>query len=321
MITITEENVKTWSELGSRGAFGKVINDIGANDPDVVVLTADLADATKVREFSKLYPERFFQVGIAEQNMIGIASGFALAGKTPFATTFACFASMRVCEQVRTDVCYPQLNVKIVGADGGLVMGTLGTTHYGLEDIGVLRSIPNLVIISPADGAEIVKATWAAARYKGPVYLRLTGGKDLPVIYNQDFDFEIGKAIQLCDGKDVTIIANGAMLYTALQAASLLENKGIHARVLDMHTVKPLDVEAVRKAAQDTRLIVTVEEHSIIGGLGSAVAETLSESGGAPKLIRFGCPDRFGHIATYKTMLERYGLTETNIASVVMNNL
>lgn len=321
MLEINAANVQTWSEVGSRGAFGKTINDIGAANSNVVVLTADLADATRVREFSRLYPDRFFQVGIAEQNLVGIAAGMALAGKTPVATTFACFAGMRVAEQVRTDVCYPNLNVKLVGADGGFIMGTLGTTHYAFEDIAILRSFPNMVILSPSDGAQIVKATYAAVDYPGPVYIRLTGGKGLPIVYHDDFDFQIGKAITVRPGSDVTLIGTGTAVYFLLRAAEQLAAQGVSARVIDMHTLKPIDGEAVRAAARETRLIVTGEEHNIVGGLGSGIAEVLAEMGGAPPLVRLGLPDRFLHIATYPTMLKLCGLAEENIISVVTSHL
>lgn len=317
MLTVNETNAKKWSELGERGTFGKTILEIAKEKPEVVVVTADLADATKVREFSKTFPDRFFQVGIAEQNMIGVAAGIALYGKTVFATSFACFSSMRACEQVRTDVAYPKLNVKVIGSHAGYVMGTLGTTHYAIEDIAIMRSIPNMVILSPADGAEVMKATWAAAEYKGPVYLRFTGGENHPIVYKDEFNFEIGKAITLKDGKDVTLIGTGSLVAAALDAAALLEKEGISTRVLDMHTLKPLDVEAVRKAAGETGMIFTAEEHNVIGGLGSAVAEVLAEEGSSVKLVRIGTQDEFVHIATYPTLLERCGFTSEKIYQTV----
>jgi len=321
MLEVNETNVKNWSLFGERGTFGKTIVDIAKQKPEVVVVTADLADATKVREFSQTFPDRFFQVGIAEQNMVGIAAGLALYGKTVFATSFACFSSMRVCEQVRTDVAYPELNVKIIGSHAGYVMGTLGTTHYAIEDIGIMRSIPNMVILSPADGAEVVKATWAAAEYQGPVYLRFTGGENHPVVHNNDFDFQIGKAITLKGGHDITIIATGSLVAEALGAADLLEKDGISIRVLDMHTLKPIDAEAIRKAAAETKFIFTAEEQNIIGGVGSAVAEILAEEGSPARLVRIGTNDEFVHIATYPTLLERSGFTANGIYKRVVDSL
>ncbi len=317
MLTVNAANTKIWSELGERGTFGKTLIEVANEMPEVVVVTADLADATKVREFSKTFPERFFQVGIAEQNMVGVAAGLGLYGKTVFATSFACFSSMRVCEQVRTDVAYPKLNVKIIGSHAGYVMGTLGTTHYAIEDIAIMRAIPNMVILSPADGAEVMKATFAAARYKGPIYLRFTGGENHPIVHADEFDFEIGKAIPLKEGNDLTLIGTGSLVAETLGAATLLEKDGISARVLDMHTIKPLDVEAVRKAARETGMIFTAEEHNVIGGLGSAVAEVLAEEGSSVKLVRIGAQDEFVHIATYPTLLDRCGFTSEKIYQTV----
>ncbi|MBN1672315.1 MAG: transketolase [Kiritimatiellae bacterium] len=321
MLPITEAAVQEWSDIGPKGAFGKAIIAVAEACPDVVVVTADLSDATRVTEYSRLFPDRFFQVGIAEQNLIGVAAGLALHGKIPFATTFAAFASMRCCEQVRTDVAYPDCNVKVLGADGGVVMGTLGTTHYGIEDIAIMRAIPNMTVLSPCDGAEVVKATAAAALHVGPVYLRLTGGKKMPIVYREDFSFEIGKAITLRPGDDATILATGTMVAKALGAADLLEARGLNVRVVDMHTIKPLDEDAVRSAAQETSLIVTAEEHTVIGGLGSAVAEIVSGLQDTPRLVRIGLPDRFGHIANYAGLLNGYGLTEPGIADAVERNL
>ena len=321
MLEINEANVKAWSELGAGGSFGQAMMDVAESFPQALVICADLTDATRVREFSKRFPERFVQVGIAEQNAIGIAAGLALAGKMPFVTTFACFASMRCCEQVRTDLAYPNLNVKLVGSYAGVAFGTLGTTHYALEDVGILRSIANMVVLCPADGLETVKATWAAAQYPGPVYLRLTGGRNLPIVFPQDYSFVIGKAITLREGADASILATGSMVSRALSAADALTGEGIAVRVLDVHTLKPMDAEAVRRAALETGLLVTVEEHSIMGGLGSAVAEVLAEMGGAPRLVRMGLPDRFVRIANYATILNRCGLTEQNIAQTVKSNL
>ena len=321
MMEINETNIKTWSEIGSRGAFGKAMLYLGDTRSDLVVVTADLSDATRVTEFRNRFPEKFFNIGIAEQNMVGIASGLALAGKTVFATTFAAFAAMRCCEQLRTDMGYQKANVKLVGADAGVVMGTLGNTHYAVEDISIVRAMPYVVILSPADGLEIVKATLAAAEYNGPVYIRLTGARNNPIVYSEDYDFEIGKAVTIREGRDAALFATGAMVAKALSAADILKNKGVAARVVDIHTIKPLDTEVIRKAVKETGLVVTVEEHSILGGLGAAVAEVMAEEGNAPRLVRMGLPDSFGPIGTYDEQLERYGLTDVNIADTVMKNL
>lgn len=321
MMEFKEAYINKLSELGSRGAFGEAMMYLGDKMDDLVVMTADLADATRVTQFKKKFPDKFYNVGIAEQDLVTIASGMALAGKTVFATTFAAFASMRSCEQLRTDMGYQKANVKLVGADAGVVMGTLGNTHYALEDISITRAMANLVILSPADGVEIVKATLAAAEYKGPVYLRLTGAKNNPIVYREDYPFQIGRAVTLKEGGDATIIATGTMVYKALVAAELLKKQGIGARVVDIHTIKPLDTDVIKKAVGETGLIVTVEEHSVIGGLGAAVAEVVAEIGNAPKVIRVGLPDSFGLIGTYAEQLARYGLTAENIAETVSVNL
>lgn len=318
---INEADIKKWSEIGSRGAFGKAMLELGETMDDLVVLTADLSDATRVTEFRKRFPHKFYNVGIAEQNLVGVATGLAMAGKTVFATTFAAFAAMRSCEQVRTDMGYMKSNVKIVGADAGVVMGTLGNTHYAIEDIAIMRAMPYMVILSPADGAEIVKATLAAAEYKGPVYIRLTGARNNPIVYKEDYRYEIGKAVTLTEGRDVTIIATGTMVAMSIKAAKNLKTRGVSARVVDMHTIKPLDTEVIIKAAAETGIIITAEEHSILGGLGGAVAEVVAEIGGAPKVIRIGLPDRFDHVGTYEDQLERFGLTEKHIVEAVVKNL
>lgn len=319
MINLDNENINTWSKIGERGAFGKAIVDLARENEDIVVVTADLTDATKVREFSKLYPDRYFNVGIAEQNMIGISAGLALYGKTVFATSFGCFSSMRVCEQIRTDVAYPKLNVKVIGSHSGYAHGTLGTTHYSIEDVGIMRTIPNMVVISPADGMEVVKATCAAAAYKGPVYLRFTGVDNLPIVYHEDYEFKIGQAVELKKGEDITLIGAGSLVSACLNAAELLNEVGISARVINMHTIKPIDKEIILKASDETGMIFTAEEHNIIGGLGSAVAEVLAEVGSSTKLVRIGTKDEFVHIATYPTLLERCGFTGKGIYSQVMN--
>jgi len=321
MLQINEVNVKHWSTIGSRGAFGEALADIGEQMADVVALTADLADSTRTRSFSQHFPERFFQVGIAEQNLVGVSSGLALAGKIPFAATFGSFAATRCCEQVRDDVAYPNLNVKLVGILSGAAQGIVGVTHYGLEDVAITRSFGNMVVLSPCDGAEAVKATWAAARHVGPVYLRFTGGGNAPIIYNGEFPFEIGKAITLREGDDVALIATGSMVSYALEAAESLRARDISARVVDMHTIKPLDREVVEHACAELNLIVSIEEHSIVGGLGTAVAEVIAGQGKAPKLIRMGFPDAYQHFASYEGYLSQAGLTVSNIVGVVMDNL
>jgi len=254
-----------FSKESSRDAYGRALVRLGGENRNIVALTADLMHSVKIEEFKKQFPERFFNFGVAEQNMMGAAAGMATCGKIPFVSTFACFASMRACEQVRTDIAYPRLNVKIVVTHAGLSIGAGGTTHHATEDIGIMRSIANMTVIVPADAIETEKAVRAAAEYEGPVYIRLGRNPD-PVIYAQDYKYEIGKAVLLKEGKHVTIIATGRMVAESLIAANKLEEEGIEAGVINVHTIKPLDKEAVVEAANNTELIVTVEEHNIMGG-------------------------------------------------------
>lgn len=320
-MNFTKEQVKKLSDLGPRGAFGEAMMEIGATNDSVFVMTADLGDATRVSQFGRAYPDKYLNAGIAEQDLVGAAAGMALTGRTVVATTFAAFASMRACEQVRTDMGYMRANVKLIGADGGVVMGTLGNTHYAVEDIGVLRSCPYLTILSPADGVEIVKAVNAAIEMDGPVYLRLTGKSRLPIVYESDFDYHIGKAVRLCEGSDMTFFATGSMVYSALRAAELLAADGIRARVVDIHTIKPIDEAEIAAAVCETELLVSVEEHNVLGGLGAAVAEVVAGIGNCPKLLRIGLPDSFGPIGTYEYQLKRYGLTAGQIADQIRAQL
>ena len=261
----------------TRESFGEAITALAETNPDIVVLDADLAEATKTGIFKKKYPERFIDCGIAECNMIGIAAGLATCGKVPFAASFAMFSAGRAFEQVRNSVGYPHLNVKIVGSHAGISVGEDGATHQCCEDIALMRSIPGMVILNPADHYEMLAAVKAAAEHVGPVYIRLGRLAVESFNNNDDYKFEIGKGITLRDGKDITIIATGLMVGEAVKAVKALEAAGIDARLIDMHTIKPLDTELVLKAAQETGRIVTVEEHNVMGGLGEAVASYLSE--------------------------------------------
>lgn len=317
MFLINEQNANEWAKLGHRDVFGKTLLDLGEQKPETVVLAADLADATRVSAFGKRFPDRFINVGIAEQNMVGVAAGLALGGKMVFAGTFSTFASMRVCEQIRDDLAYQDLPVKIVGIDSGLATGTLGVTHYGLEDIAVLRALPNMTVLVPSDGASLMKLVWVAAEHPGPVYIRLSGGKPTPIIYREERDFAIGGSCTLAEGRHVAVLATGLMVSRALEAANSLRGEGIRVRVIDMYSIKPIDTAAIQRAADETDLIVTAEEHCITGGLGGAVAEVLAERGNAPRLIRIGLPDEFPHAATHETLLERYGLTGAHIAETI----
>ncbi|MDR3279821.1 MAG: transketolase family protein [Synergistaceae bacterium] len=316
MIGITSAKSKIWSKMGARAVFGMAMLELAGQRDDVVVLSADLVTSSGLDRFKKTYPDRCINVGIAEQNLIGIASGLAHEGATVFATSFAPFISMRAGEQIRMNMGYMEMNVKAVGIGSGLAMAHLGNSHYGLEDISVMRSIPNITVLCPADGAEIFQAVFAAAEIKGPVYIRLTGGVNNPIIYDGDYEFEIGKSIRLRDGGDLTIITNGAMAHQSLAAADILQKEGISASVINMHTVKPLDCEAVKVAAINGP-IVTVEEHSVIGGLGSAVAEYKSTLKNALPQLFIGLPDKYGKSGDYEYLIDTHGLTGEKIAAKI----
>ena len=300
-------------KIATREAYGKALVE-RADKYDYVVLDADLAEATKTVMFKKAYPDRFFDCGIAEGNMISVAAGLAAAGKMAFASSFAMFAAGRAFEQVRNSIGYPHLNVKIGATHAGITVGEDGATHQCLEDIALMRTIPGMTVINPADAVEAKAAVEAAMQTYGPFYLRF-GRFACPVV-TEGHKFEVGKGMQLRDGKDVTIIATGFMVHLALEAAETLAAEGIDARVINIHTIKPLDKEIILKAAKETGAIVTAEEHSIIGGLGSAVAETICEGCPVP-MLRVGVEDRFGKSGKVPPLLEEYGLTAANIADKV----
>lgn len=306
-------SIRTLSMLGQRGAFGQALTELGRDNENIVALSADLCNTSGLDRFKKAYPDRFINVGIAEQNMVGIAAGLASRGKIPFATTFANFAALRACEQVRHFMGYMHENVKLVGFGAGFSFGMFGTTHYAVEDIAALRAVNHLIILSPSDSACVVKAVEAAVKINAPVYLRLSGTMNNPVVYKEDFGFEIGKAITLREGTDVAVIATGTMVYNSLKAAEKLAETGVSIKVIDMHTIKPLDVEAV-KAACSAKLIVTVEEHSVHGGLGSAVAEALALERNKPPHLIVGTQNEYPHAGDFSYMQEVHGLTPEKIS-------
>lgn len=296
----------------TRDAYGQTLAEIGKTNPNIVVLDADLSASTKTATFAKAFPERFFNLGVAEQDMIGTAAGLAAAGKTVFASTFAVFGSGRAWDQVRMSVAYTRLNVKIVVTHAGITTGEDGASHQANEDIAIMRALPNMTVIVPADAIETEKVIQAAAKFYGPMYIRLSRPKT-PIICDQaGYTFEIGKGIIMRPGTDLTIVACGTMVAVALDAASILQDKGISARVVNLHTIKPLDASLLIKCAQETGAIVTVEEHSIIGGLGGAVAEVLAENAPVP-LARIGLKDVFGESGKPEELLVKYGLTPENI--------
>ncbi|KNF09170.1 transketolase C-terminal section [Gottschalkia purinilytica] len=303
----------TAKAMATRDAYGEALKELGKINKNVVVLDADLSKSTKTAEFQKEFPERFINVGIAEQNLIGTAAGLSTTGKIPFASSFAMFATGRAFEIIRNSVAYPKLNVKVAATHAGLTVGEDGASHQALEDISIMRTIPNMVVINPADGIEAKKAILKLAEHVGPAYIRL-GRSKVPVIFDEsNYEFEIGKGIQISDGNDVTIIGTGIMVSMALEAKEILSKEGINARVINIHTIKPIDQDIIIKSAKETGAIVTAEEHNVIGGLGSAVAEVISENYPVP-LIRVGVNDTFGESGSGDDLLKKYGLTPENIA-------
>ncbi|MFC1767207.1 transketolase family protein [Candidatus Margulisiibacteriota bacterium] len=303
-------------KASTREAYGKTLVELGKKHPNVVVLDADLSSSTKTSLFGKQFPDRFFDLGVAEQDMISTAAGIASCGKIVFASTFAVFGSGRAWDQVRVSVAYTRLNVKIVVTHGGITTGEDGATHQATEDIAIMRALPNMMVIVPADATETAKVIKELAKVHGPCYVRLSR-LATPVIHeNENYDFKIGKGIVLKDGKDVTIFACGIMVAEALNAAEELGKEGIKVRVVDIHTIKPIDKELIVKCANETGAVVTAEEHSIIGGLGGAVAEVLGENAPVP-MVRVGIKDMFGESGKPAELLEKYGLTSKEIISAV----
>ncbi len=307
------------SKKSTRQAYGEALVELGKINKDVVVIDADLSGSTKTSMFKKEFPERHFNVGIAEADLIGTAAGFATCGKVVFASTFAMFAAGRAFEQIRNTVAYPKLNVKIAPTHAGISVGEDGGSHQSVEDIALMRSIPGMVVLSPADAVETKKMIFAAAEYNGPVYIRM-GRLDINTILPEDYDFQIGIANTLRDGNDVTIAATGLMVERALEAAQTLEKEGISIRVINVGTIKPLDGETILKAAKETKFIITAEEHSVIGGLGSAVSEFLSEVH-PTKVKKLGIYDKFGQSGKGEELLEKYDLTAAKLVQMVKENM
>jgi len=312
----------TWSvtdgdKLTQAEVYGEVLSQLGDKYPDIVALTADLATSTKIGRFGKKYPERFINVGIAENSMFGLAAGLAQAGLRPVVSTFAVFTSLRSAEQVRTDICYQNLNVKIISTHAGISFGQAGSTHHCTEDLAVMRSFPNMTVIAPADGLETGNAVAAAMEWPGPVYIRIGRGFEPPVNKTQDYGYRIGKAITMRDGRDVTIIACGVGVLQAVRAAEVLDRQGLSARVINMHTIKPIDKDAIIQAVQDTRRIITVEDHNIMGGLGSAVAEVIVENGRACAFRKLGVPDCFSIVGYPEDLYHHYKFDADGIVETV----
>lgn len=301
----------TTKKIATRNGFGEEIVALGKLNDKIYVIDNDIGKSCKTSAFMKELPQQYLNVGIAEQNGAGIAAGLATCGKIPFVVTYAVFGSLRMCEQIRQEICYPNLNVKFACSHGGVTPANDGASHQAIEDMGVLRTIPNMTVIMPADYYAAKKLVKAAAEMYGPVFLRFTRD-NIPVIYDENTEFEIGKAVKLSDGKDVAIIANGDTVRLAIEAKETLEKEGISVRLLDMHTIKPLDKEAVISCINDIGKIITVEDHNIINGLGSAVCEVAAEMGKG-KVHRIGIQDQFGQSAPYERLLAMNGITVENI--------
>lgn len=307
-------------KIATREAYGKALAALANTNENVVVLDADLSKSTKTADFKVVAPERFFNMGIAEGNMMGVAAGLSTCGKVPFVSTFAMFAAGRAFEQIRNSICYPKLNVKVCATHAGLTVGEDGASHQAIEDISLMRSVPNMVVINPADDIETEAAIKAVAEMEGPCYVRLGRMAVSRVNDETNYNFVIGKGITLAEGNDVAIIATGIMVEAALEAKEELAKEGINARVINIHTIKPIDEELIIKAAKETGVIVTAEEHSIIGGLGSAVAEVVSEKCPVP-VLRVGVKDTFGESGKPNELLEKYRLTSKDIVNKVKKAL
>jgi len=303
-------------KIATRESYGKALVELSKINENVIVLDADLSKSTKTADFKAVAPDRFFNMGIAEANMMGVAAGLSTCGKVPFVSTFAMFAAGRAFEQIRNSICYPRLNVKICATHAGLTVGEDGASHQAIEDISLMRSIPNMTVINPADDVETMAAIKAIAEYNGPCYVRL-GRMPVDVINDiGNYEFKIGKGVTLSEGNDVTIIGTGIMVEAALAAKEILFKEGINARVINIHTIKPIDNELIIKAAKETGVIVTAEEHSIIGGLGSAVSEILCEEYPVP-VLKVGVQDVFGESGQPAELLKKYGLTAMDIVTKV----
>ena len=310
------------AKMSTAEIYGQALCELGAEHPEIVGLSADLAKSTKIGAFGDKFPDRFFNVGIAEQNMFGMAAGLAKAGFVPYVSTFAIFTAMRGLDQVHTDICYQNLDVKMIATHAGLSFGQAGTTHHCTEDIAIMRAMANMTVVVPADGVETAHAVRAAYDRTGPVYIRINRGFDQVVYDSPDYGFRLGEAVTMHDGTDLTIIACGSTVWRAVEAARTLEKTdGLKIRVLNMHTVKPIDAEAIEKAVKETRRVITVEDHTTIGGLGSAVAEVAAGTGKSFSFRRLGVPDCFSIIGLHEDLLAHYGIDENGIAAAVRETM
>ena len=319
-MNINEKNIKIWSTIGARAAIGIAALDLAKEIDNLMVLTCDVSTSAGLDRFRKTCPDKYLDLGIAEQNMIGVAAGLASESFNVITTTFAPFQTMRCCEQIKVNLGYMGQKICMVGIASGLALGTLGYTHCCIEDVGILRSIPGMIIISPADSLETVKALESAVKSENPTYLRLTGSSNNPIIYNKDYEFKIGKSITLREGKDITIFCAGSMVYQSLEVAKILESKNISTKVVNMHTIKPVDKIAIEEAC-DSNLIVSIEEHNVIGGLGSAIAEHKSSIKKSPKQLFLGVKDTYSKGGDYKFLQDKHRLTTDKIVEDILLNI
>lgn len=317
---IDGRKLRTWSLVGSTGTFGMAMEELAEEYPELCVVTADLCQFSGLERFRQRHPQNLYNAGIAEQNMIGMAAGLASEGIPAFAASYASFLSARALDQIRITMGYMGIPIKLVGLTAGFSAGILGATHMALEDMAIMRSIPGMTVLSPADCLEEVKCLEAAVAYPGPVYIRLTGTKRMPMAYHEDYAFEIGKAVPLREGEEICILATGSMVSPAVKAAEELEKSGISSAVYDIHTIKPMD-RGLMSALGHYRLVVTAEEHSVIGGLGGAVAEELSGLSEPPKLLRIGVEGRYPHAGPYDSLIDDAGLTWEKILQRIRRNL
>ena len=320
MIEFNPKNIKRWMMMGTRNAFGSFLTEIATDHPEIFAMTADFTKSTGLTKFKELYPHQFLSTGIAEQNMIALASGLASEGYNVFASSFASFVTTRCYEQVKVNLGYMQHNVKLVGIASGLGVSHQGNTHFGLDDVSLMRAIPNMTIVVPSDCTEVAKATIALAEMEGPAYLRLVGEGFVPIVNDNDYEFVIGKGVKKRDGKDVLMIANGTMVNQSLKVAKeLSEQNGIEAAVINMHTVKPLDTQIIDDNISNKKLIITIEEGQINGGLGSAIAEYVVSMDKAPKMLRLGIKDIFPHAGSYHYLLEQCQIDVESIKKAIIN--
>ena len=318
---IDEKKIKLWSQLGQRAAFGLACLEMQKDYSDLMILTSDVSTSAGLDRFRKQVPEKFVEIGISEQNLMGVASGLSSEGFKVITTTFSPFQTLRCCEQIKVNLGYMKNRVCMVGLASGVVLGTLGYTHCSIEDIAVLRSIPNISIISPADVRETIKAVEAALQHHQSVYIRLTGGSNNPMIYSKDYEFKIGKSVKLFEGGDISIFTNGSMVNLAQEVRKDLKNQNLNVEIINMHTLKPIDKDQIIKSAQKAKLLVSIEEHSVIGGLGSAISEVSSEITNSPKLVKFGLEDSYTKSGEYSYILDANRLTVKPISEKIIKEL